>query len=103
MKIETIEESAEKWVFETNGHKWSNNNNEAGDNFGSFKEGYKTAQKTLYSDDEVLEVINWYLETFLDDSLGLNGEDAEQKVKHLSGKGLTKEILNYWFEQYKNK
>ncbi len=31
---------ADNWVFEINGYKWSNNNNEAGDNFGSFKEGY---------------------------------------------------------------
>ena len=37
--IETIDEAAEKWVFETNGHKWSNNDDTAGDNYGSFKEG----------------------------------------------------------------
>jgi uncharacterized protein YccT (UPF0319 family) len=43
------------------------------------------------------------LETFLDDALGLNGNDAEQKVKHLSGKGLTKEVLDYWFEKFKKK
>lgn len=34
-----IIEAAEKWVFEKNGRKWSNNNNEAGDNFGSFRAG----------------------------------------------------------------
>ena len=38
---ETIEEAANKWVFETNGHKWSNNDDTAGDNYGSFKEGVK--------------------------------------------------------------
>ena len=31
--------AAEEWVFEKNGHKWSNNNDEAGDNFGSFLAG----------------------------------------------------------------
>lgn len=38
---ETIEEAAENWVFETNGHKWSNNDDTAGDNYVSFKEGAK--------------------------------------------------------------
>ena len=36
-----IEEAANKWVFETNGNKWSNNDDTAGDNFGSFIEGAK--------------------------------------------------------------
>jgi hypothetical protein len=36
---ELIDKAAEKYVFETNGHKWSNNNDECGDNFGSFKQG----------------------------------------------------------------
>ncbi len=40
---EQIREAAEEWVFETNGHKWSNNNNEAGDNCGSFIAGVKWA------------------------------------------------------------
>ena len=57
MKQETIEEAADKWVFETNGHKWSNNNNEAGDNFGSFIAGFKEAEKTLYSEEEVLNLL----------------------------------------------
>ena len=38
---ETIEEAANKWVFETNTHKWSNNDDTAGDNYGSFKAGAK--------------------------------------------------------------
>jgi hypothetical protein len=38
---EEIREGAEKWVFETNGMKWSNNDNTAGDNFSSFMAGVK--------------------------------------------------------------
>jgi hypothetical protein len=38
----TIEEVAHKWVFETNGDKWSNNDDTAGDNYGSFIEGVKS-------------------------------------------------------------
>ena len=49
MKIETFEESAEKWVFETNGHKWSNNDDSAGDNYGSFIAGFKCCQEQTYS------------------------------------------------------
>jgi hypothetical protein len=44
---EDIREGAEKWVFETNGHKWSNNNDEAGDNYGSFMEGVKWYREQL--------------------------------------------------------
>ena len=54
MKQETLEEAAEKWVFETNGHKWSNNNNEAADNFGSFKAGAQWQQEKMYSKKEVV-------------------------------------------------
>jgi hypothetical protein len=57
VKQETLEKLADKWVFETNGHKWSNNNNEAGDNFGSFIAGFKEAEKTMYSGEEVLNLL----------------------------------------------
>ena len=52
-KQETLEEVAEKWVFETNGHKWSNNDDTAGDNYGSFVAGYKEALKTMYSEEDM--------------------------------------------------
>ena len=39
---ETLEEAAKKWVFEINGNKWSNNDNTAGDNYGSFIAGAKS-------------------------------------------------------------
>jgi hypothetical protein len=52
---ETIEESAERWVFDINGHKWSNNNDTAGDNYGSFIAGYKLAQDKFYSEEEVFK------------------------------------------------
>jgi hypothetical protein len=47
MNKETIEEAAEKGVFETNGHRWSNNDDTAGDNYGSFKEGVKWAEEQM--------------------------------------------------------
>ena len=40
IKIDSLE-AGEEWVFEKNGQKWSNNDNTAGDNFGSFSEGVK--------------------------------------------------------------
>ena len=44
---ETLEEAAEEWAFETNGHKWSNNDGTAGDNYGSFMEGAKWQQEQM--------------------------------------------------------
>lgn len=42
-EIEIAREYAHTWVFETNGHRWSNNNNECGDNFESYLKGYEQA------------------------------------------------------------
>lgn len=38
---EIIQKEAQKWVFDDNGHKWSNNDDSAGDNSESFKAGAK--------------------------------------------------------------
>lgn len=42
-----LDELAQDWVFNENGHKWSNNDNTAGDNFGSFKAGFQKAIELL--------------------------------------------------------
>ena len=58
--IDEVEELADKWVFKTNGHKWSNNDDTAGDNYSSFIEGYNTHSQThSLSDDEVVEFNIW--------------------------------------------
>lgn len=60
--IDEVVELADKWVFKTNGHKWSNNDDTAGDNYSSFIEGYNTHAKThTLSDDEVVEFGNTLL------------------------------------------
>ena len=56
-KQETVEEAAEKWVFETNSHKWSNNDNSAGDNYGSFLNGAKWQAERMYSEEEVKKLL----------------------------------------------
>ena len=38
-----VDKLAKEWVFKTNGHKWSNNDDTAGDNYGSYKEGFNKA------------------------------------------------------------
>ena len=47
---EQIREGAEKWVFNINGMKWSNNDNTAGDNLGSFIAGVKWVLNSLSND-----------------------------------------------------
>jgi hypothetical protein len=59
MKQESLEEAAERWVFATNGHKWSNNNDECGDNYGSFIAGFKEAEKRLYSEKDLRRAIDF--------------------------------------------
>ena len=52
-------QSAYEWVFNKNGHKWSNNNDEAGDNFGSFLEGYKKASQFLFTEDQLMDAMSF--------------------------------------------
>ena len=46
---ETLEEAAEHWVFETNGHRFSNGDDTAGDNYRSFKAGAEWQKKQMES------------------------------------------------------
>jgi len=48
-------DAAHEWVFETNGHKWSNNDDTAGDNYGSFKAGAKWQAERMYSKQEYIK------------------------------------------------
>ena len=58
--MKKLVEAAEKWVFDTNSHKWSNNDNTAGDNFGSFIAGAKWQKETNFRyiilDDDTYDV-----------------------------------------------
>lgn len=42
-----LEDLAYEWVFDSNGHKWSNNDDSSGDNYGSFKAGFEKAIEIL--------------------------------------------------------
>ena len=58
-----VEKLAEEWVFETNGHKWSNNDDTIGDNFASYKEGFNKAlelnEDKVFTLDDIKKSINW--------------------------------------------
>ena len=87
---ETLEEAAEKWVFEINGNKWSNNDNTAGDNYGSFITGAKWQQeqdKKLYSEEDLL-------------NFGAFVRIEDKKGKRLF---LIQDYYKKWFEQFKKK
>jgi len=44
---EQIADAANHWVFDLNGNKWSNNDDTAGDNYGSFQAGVKWLKERL--------------------------------------------------------
>jgi hypothetical protein len=53
-----LNELAEKWI-DDNGKKWSNNNNEVGDNYGSFKAGFmKAIELNAKKEFTVIDLIN---------------------------------------------
>jgi hypothetical protein len=80
-----LDEAAQKWVFETNGHKWSNNDDTAGDNYGSFKEGAKWQGERMYTYDELRKITyNAYCKGQLDN----NPTEGE---------------FNVWIQQFKKK
>lgn len=47
IKLSFWKKKADEWVFEKNGHKWSNNNAEAADNYSSFLAGVDAVLATL--------------------------------------------------------
>jgi hypothetical protein len=79
-----MQEAGEKWVFETNDHKWSNNDDTAGDNYGSFIQGAKWQAERMFTYDELRQIAyNAYC-------LGQLEEPTENKY-------------NLWIQQFKNK
>jgi hypothetical protein len=52
---EEISQKATQWVFETNGHKWSNNDDTAPDNFGSYIAGATEYATKLQEAKELLK------------------------------------------------
>ena len=50
------EESASGWI-EENSYKWSNNNDEAGDNYGSFRAGYLKSRETYKYTEQMAKAI----------------------------------------------
>ena len=51
------------WVFDINGHKWSNNNNECGDNFESYCTGFRAAEQEHQATvDKLMQIIEKYKE-----------------------------------------
>lgn len=57
MSKDKVDDLASEWVFETNGSKWSNNDDTAGDNYGSFKAGFDACEKVMYSEEEVYSLL----------------------------------------------
>lgn len=58
--ILTIDDAAKNWVFDINGHKWSSNDDTAGDNYGSFKAGAQWNESKMYSAEELRSIIKKY-------------------------------------------
>lgn len=88
----SVEELAEKWVFETNGMKWSNNDNTAPDNYGSFIAGYN-ANKGVYTLEQLKEAMNLSYEC---------GEQGKHSMPEIIAK-ITAITLPKSVELYNNK
>lgn len=55
-----VDSLSHKWVFETNSHNWSNNDDSAGDNYGSFKAGYNKAKEIYkYTEKDIKKAIRF--------------------------------------------
>lgn len=77
---DVVNELASEWVFVTNKDKWSNNDDTAGDNYGSFKAGFNMCLKLLGKkqfDHNELKVIAWEL---LRDNPNVHSFSAFEKV-----------------------
>jgi hypothetical protein len=90
---ETLEEAAEKWVFETNGHKWSNNDDSSGDNYGSFKEGANWQAQRMYTEADIQKA---FFAGIAVTGEGWNGEYANGNAPEIE-----KEFLSQFKEWFK--
>jgi hypothetical protein len=76
--ILSIEDRADKWVFEINGHKWSNNDSSAGDNYGSFIAGANEMLPIIKELGEALIKANLYVPPkFYGQGESINNEDYQ--------------------------
>lgn len=66
-----LEDEAHEWVFEKNGHRWSNNDNSAGDNYRSFIEGSNSKHNQYEMIKAQMEILNsfYYGEDLKDDEI----------------------------------
>lgn len=113
---ETLEEAAAEWTFETNGHKWSNNDDTAGDNYGSFIAGAKWQAETYHqftlSMDSLKSAREGYLKGKEEYILAQKRSYSEEEVKQIANFGfnagrrfeLKAVDLDFtfekWFEQF---
>jgi hypothetical protein len=51
-----VENFATEWI-DKNSHKWSNNTDEVGDNYGSFVAGWNKCKENTYTEEQVREAI----------------------------------------------
>lgn len=92
---------ADKWVFETNGEKWSNNNGSAGDNYGSFKAGYKKSQETHpNSDQDMIDFYKWLNKNLWED---FNDIKKGLFVNSFGVQKQEKELIQLWKDQQPRK
>lgn len=76
-EIRNAEEAASEWL-EINGHKWSNNNDELGDNYGSFMAGWKAAKATAAGDG------NTFFRETIEDILFKTGKHNQEQCSELA-------------------
>ena len=57
-----VDKFATEWIDE-NSNKWSNNTDEVGDNYGSFVAGYNKAKSTLYTEEQMVDLLKFVIES----------------------------------------
>jgi len=106
-KEETLEEAALKWVFETNSHKWSNNDDTAGDNYGSFIAGANYEAEIRYSEEEVLTFLNAMISEIEIRKQNIISNSDKMEVHLLEGGCIafesSQDVIKETFEQFKKK
>lgn len=90
-----LDEIIGDWI-ETNGHRWSNNDNTLGDNFGSFKDGFHKAFEILgdkkFSEEDMKRLLSFVV----NNAINVNNTDrAHNYIKSLQKNEWDVEILTY--------
>lgn len=96
--VDEVDSLACEWVFNINGKKWSNNDDTAGDNFGSFKAGYNKSKETHpFSEEDLKSLLDFITNKTTQYSIMYGNQ--EERFSTIDKDFTIEQLIQIWKEQ----